>query len=687
MKTKTVCLLAVMGTLLGAAGAYVIWPAAKAGRSLQDLDAKSATRLVRRDLRERMIEYHATVSDVLKRAHDVTATLNQHDLKQVGIAAKFAMRAVQDDYDSVSLSSRTRGELNLLLGLSSLVYQEYHQARDAFAETSADFAESLQAFTDPQVLLSRASALNALCCVNAQMGLLAEAEVAANEAMEVAFQLQSFDGAEEASSFERAHSLRSLAIIAAIKGQPAVQYAIESLQAAEAVPVWSQSETGRISFERPYFALDCHLLVAQLHSLIGDVDAAQKEIQNSIQRMEELQNVLDRVSGREEYPGMSLRLRRLRYYLNQQLATLTERAAKSNSHRSVAGQYLWIPMRYQPARSLHSDMLFNGNVAGEFENQDSMALLYRDQGWEHNTVISVACHLSSRVLTRVFVSDENSSPDVLTALRNGGARMDNIRVRVLPTDSIWIRDFGPIYAVSPGNQTVFIDGVYGPNAIDDYRCNDEVLPERMARIWDMPNVRTSLFIQGGEILVNGSGLCLVSQSLLDRNVLRGLSRDFIVESLKRTTGASDVIVLESLIDELTGHVDWFATFTSATTVFIGSYSDSSDPNAAVLDRNAALLDGVITKQGPLKVVRIPMPPRQQEWFGGSYTNVAYANGMLLLPTWDGAPADQLETVKAAYREALPSWEIVTVPSDVLGEQQGAIHCMTLGLPVLNPLFD
>ena len=112
----------------------------------------------------------------------------------------------------------------------------------------------------------------------------------------------------------------------------------------------------------------------------------------------------------------------------------------------------------------------------------------------------------------------------------------------------------------------------------------------------------------------------------------------MTELIKKQFGATDLIYLEPLAGEATGHVDMFATFTAPDTVVIGECSQREDPvNAAILDRNAQRLAGVRTACGPLNVVRIPVSktntlpfeddPDAYVWH--TYTNVVYANQVLL----------------------------------------------------------
>ncbi len=107
---------------------------------------------------------------------------------------------------------------------------------------------------------------------------------------------------------------------------------------------------------------------------------------------------------------------------------------------------------------------------------------------------------------------------------------------------------------------------------------------------------------------------------------------------------------------------------------------SVDPvNAAVLDRNAALLAKVRTAKGKLRVVRVPMPSNEDDLWR-TYTNGLFVNGLLLLPHYPGAdPVAQRKAVET-FRSLLPGWDVVEVDAGKLIEREGAFRCITMHVP-------
>jgi agmatine/peptidylarginine deiminase len=84
----------------------------------------------------------------------------------------------------------------------------------------------------------------------------------------------------------------------------------------------------------------------------------------------------------------------------------------------------------------------------------------------------------------------------------------------------------------------------------------------------------------------------------------------------------------------------------------------------------------------MQIVRIPMPShRDGNW--RTYTNVIYANGVVLVPQYpDSDPA--LDKVSLnVFREALPDWTVVGIDCSKLITKRGALHCIARNVPNLG----
>jgi agmatine/peptidylarginine deiminase len=134
-------------------------------------------------------------------------------------------------------------------------------------------------------------------------------------------------------------------------------------------------------------------------------------------------------------------------------------------------------------------------------------------------------------------------------------------------------------------------------------------------------------------------------------------------------------------------VDNFVTFVAADVVVVAAGDRARDAEAAAaLDRNAEVLSRVLTRHGPLRVERVPMPA-----FTGdacrSYTNVIYANGALLVPHYPGVDAALEREMLATYRRLLAGWELIQVDSGPLMAGRGGLRCLSAHVPWLHDRFE
>ncbi len=195
---------------------------------------------------------------------------------------------------------------------------------------------------------------------------------------------------------------------------------------------------------------------------------------------------------------------------------------------------------------------------------------------------------------------------------------------------------------------------------------------------------TNLRIEGGNLISNGRGICITTQQVLDANADHA-DEATVREWMQECYGAEQAVFLEPLSGEPTGHVDMFATFVSPYTVVVGRFDVESDPiNAALLDRNADRLARVTTPDGPLRVVRIPMPPHDEETWR-TYTNVVFANGVLMVPIYPELDPAGRDAALETFSRVLPGWRIIGMNATRLAELGGAMHCITMNLGPLTEL--
>lgn len=326
-------------------------------------------------------------------------------------------------------------------------------------------------------------------------------------------------------------------------------------------------------------------------------------------------------------------------------------------------------------KPFHKTMVAGRRLPAEFEPQQ--ALLISGGTLLNETpdlLLEIMQRTSGRIGQILMISNDEEYDLINYLIEDKNIDRDNLYFVGVPQDTMWVRDYGPVIVDCEGRGPVVMDASY-----DTDRPNDDFVPEVLAKLLNLPVDSVPLTIDGGNLLSNGSGLAIITTLIIDDNLALGYDESAVTEIIKQMYGFDQLVILEPLKGEGTGHVDMFATFTSPDTVVVGAYDYKYDPeNAELLDRNAFILSNTIFNNRRLKVVRIPMPSHENGIWR-TYTNVIYANGIVLVPVYSSYDAPGSIRALNEFAKLLPRWEIFGIDSSRLIENEGALHCISMNL--------
>jgi agmatine/peptidylarginine deiminase len=290
--------------------------------------------------------------------------------------------------------------------------------------------------------------------------------------------------------------------------------------------------------------------------------------------------------------------------------------------------------------------------------------------------------LAGHVPVILLTNDQRDFAAADNALAPLDLKPGQVRFLKAAHDSSRIGHYGPLWITRGHRGPVLVE--MPRDASDPPRYQSSV--HQLASQLNLPIVRAEVCLGGCSLLSNGQGLALTTITALDQNVHLGLDMHLMEDVLRRACGITQTVFLEPLQGEPSGHVRMFAVFTSSDTVVVGKYLPHIDKeNAAILDRNAKLLQEVEVEPGkPLTVKRILMPPRLPGIWP-SYTSVLFLDGRLIMPSFPEVGLD--EQASDLYTELLPQWEIVPVDARPLLPYSGALRSLVLPLGKLDELPD
>jgi agmatine deiminase len=286
------------------------------------------------------------------------------------------------------------------------------------------------------------------------------------------------------------------------------------------------------------------------------------------------------------------------------------------------------------------------------------------------------------------------SVEVVESARNAlmahDVRMDRVRLHIVPTDRVWLRDSAPTGVLDAAGTVTLVDWGFNAWAKYDNWQQDDHVGSAIARIAGLPRVTPlredghgRVVLEGGGIEVNGRGLVLVTEEWLLSDVQvrnPGLERRDYEDVFAKWLGAPRTIWLgEGCVgDDTHGHIDDIARFVARDTIVLAVEPDPSDENHERSMDNVRRLELAVQADPstPIRLVRLPFPRpvmMNGERLPASYANFYIANGLVLVPTFND-PNDRIALTILA--ELMPSHTVMGIHAVDLVWGLGTLHCLT-----------
>jgi len=256
------------------------------------------------------------------------------------------------------------------------------------------------------------------------------------------------------------------------------------------------------------------------------------------------------------------------------------------------------------------------------------------------------------------------------------AALDLTRVKFLhiETNRIWARDYAP-FSIRSTRGTVFVQGNVIPNVAWP-QSSDASVGLDIAGYFSQPFHRLPLILEGGNLITDGHGTCLMLDTILYWNPQ--LSVATVKQLLTEYLGCTRVILLPALPGERTGHIDMIAMYLNETTLLVAQ-SEPAQQWYETLEAIAAYLSQTPSGSGQnyqIERVKLANPNHTSVPFW-SYTNSLIVNDTVIVPAFGEEHHDReaLET----FRHLMPEYRIVSVSFGVM--PVGAVHCSTMQIVV------
>lgn len=301
----------------------------------------------------------------------------------------------------------------------------------------------------------------------------------------------------------------------------------------------------------------------------------------------------------------------------------------------------------------------------EWEESEGVMIL-----WPNSDYIR---KLSERGRVYLIADDTSGQRWWETWLKSNQISDTNIRYWTVPTDSVWVRDYGPWFILSDTGEFGLVDTRYNrPRPLDDK------FPQFVSNTLHIPRYELNLTHTGGNYYNDGLGNAFSSTLVFSEN--SNLSEPTLLQWMKDFLGIERYTTSRLAPGITIQHVDTFGKLVSPDTWVFGEFPKGSSfhADAEAMVENLKLLTSPFGT--PYRILRMPMVGSGTRYH--AYINSFISNQVLYYPTY-GDEHDA--NAKRIYQEALPGYEIVGVnaESTVWGD---SVHCRSRNLLSRETLF-
>lgn len=315
----------------------------------------------------------------------------------------------------------------------------------------------------------------------------------------------------------------------------------------------------------------------------------------------------------------------------------------------------------------------------EYERNDAILMRWGQFNAELTSMIVPITTGDSRARVILIVANQVQQNNAANALSQAGANLGRIDFLQAPSDSVWIRDYGPRFASGDFGR-IIVDHTY-----DRPRPLDNSVPQSVAGAYGLPIYLLPLLQGGGNYHSFANGEAFITDHILRENP--GVSREQMKQLFASYQGVDLTFFGTLSVDpngnsgggfinwyDGTGHLDMWFLPADDNTVIIGQYAEQEWGGIPHAVTEEAVTE--MTARG-YTVLRTP------GWRSGgshfTYTNGVIVNDIVLICAFSGY-AQQNAAALATYQQAFPDRTVIAVNCSNIISAAGALHCIVKHQP-------
>ncbi len=368
---------------------------------------------------------------------------------------------------------------------------------------------------------------------------------------------------------------------------------------------------------------------------------------------------------------------------------------KSDAYKRVPDDII-LPGEYEESQAVAISWSFDYDNQGNVSGMD-LTSPYADISAQLADAIQKECVVWIRVLKNT------DTTLILNNMVSRGTPLFNYRFLVANGDDWWSRDFGPMAFYHKNLDSIgFVDMKYY-----DGRDNDNNFPAQLAGAMGYQNYPTKLDAEGGNLMTDGYGRLFFSDVITNINASSsahspGWTQAVTFDTLKQIFNTPDLSKLVSLkCDGGTGHIDLYLKLIDEQTLMAAQYpSVITAQDKQIIEDNVQLLSALkSTYNRPYRILRVEHPTDDNGHHTllrcdslnddpRNFINGLTVNKSFIFPSYyngNSGNAAQHRRIMAFYKRVMPGYKIVPIDCREMSWLGGAIHCISMQIPVENPL--
>ncbi len=334
-------------------------------------------------------------------------------------------------------------------------------------------------------------------------------------------------------------------------------------------------------------------------------------------------------------------------------------------------------------------------LPAEWEPQDAILLTWPHAATDWNWILDEVTELYEALATviadyaDVIIAVPQAHVDeVRERLAAMDAPMEYIHIYACDSNDTWARDHGPITVQTEAGFTLLDFRFNGWGGKFDSSLDNQISRHLFAQqAFALANLQSQDWVlEGGSIESDGRGTLLTTTAcLLNPNRNPELDKAALEARLQATLGVRKINWLQHGYlagDDTDSHIDTLARLCPNNVIVYTACDDEQDEHYRALKLMEEQLQGFSDADGnPYQLLPLPWPGVVLNDEGArlpaTYANFLIVNEAVLVPIYD-LPMDEdaLEVVIQAF----PGYDILGIPSRILIEQGGSLHCSTMQLP-------